>query len=132
MGVVRGLMSLVALAGAVALSVVAYVGPVENAVVVIPLVMLAYLVAIGLAGPWIGRCVIALCAVPLRVFGGAPGELTVAGSRARARRLSARRSSEALAALTGREREVLSAMAEGRTNAAIATQAGRPSASSKA
>jgi DNA-binding NarL/FixJ family response regulator len=38
--------------------------------------------------------------------------------------LAARRSAEALSALTGREREVLSAMAEGRTNAAIADALG--------
>ncbi|WP_326019835.1 response regulator transcription factor [Streptomyces endophyticus] len=38
--------------------------------------------------------------------------------------LAARRSAGALSALTGREREVLSAMAEGRTNAAIADALG--------
>ncbi|GAA0373069.1 ABC transporter permease [Actinoallomurus spadix] len=88
-GVVRGMASLAALAGAVALTVAAGVGPAESAAEVIPLVVLAYLVAIGLAGPWIGRCTIALCAPSLRAFGGAPGELAVAGTRARARRLSA-------------------------------------------
>ncbi|GHJ40861.1 ABC transporter permease [Streptomyces sp. TS71-3] len=88
-GAVRGMASLVALAGAAALTVVAGGGSAENAGEVIPLVVLAYLVAIGLAGPWIGRCTIALCTPLLRAFGGAPGELAVAGTRARARRLSA-------------------------------------------
>jgi putative ABC transport system permease protein len=88
-GTVRGMASLVALAGAVALTVVASLGSAENAAEVIPLVLLAYLVAIGFAGPWIGRCTIGLCAPLLRAFGGAPGELAVAGTRARARRLSA-------------------------------------------
>jgi putative ABC transport system permease protein len=88
-GTVRGMASLVALAGAVALTVVAGAGSAENAAEVIPLVLLAYLVAIGLAGPWIGRCTIALFTPLLRAFGGAPGELAVAGTRARARRLSA-------------------------------------------
>lgn len=86
-GAVRGVASLVTLAGAVTLTVVAGVGPDEDAAEVIPVLLLAYLMAIGLAGPWIGRCTIELCAPVLRV--GALGELAVAGTRARARRLSA-------------------------------------------
>ncbi|ATL31075.1 ABC transporter permease [Streptomyces formicae] len=88
-GAVRGVASLVALAGAVVLTVVAVAGSVENASQMIPLVLLCHLAAIGLAGPWIGRCVIALCARSRRAFGGVAGELAVAGTRARARRLSA-------------------------------------------
>ncbi|MFJ2767200.1 FtsX-like permease family protein [Streptomyces sp. NPDC087300] len=88
-GMLRGVASLVALAAGVVLTVVAVEGPVENASQTIPLVLLCHLAAIGLAGPWIGRCVSALCAPLLRASGGAPGELAVAGTRARARRLSA-------------------------------------------
>ncbi|WP_037574541.1 ABC transporter permease [Phaeacidiphilus oryzae] len=88
-GAARGLVSLPVLGGAVVLTGVAEAGSVENAAQVIPLVLLAYLVAIGFAGPWIGRCAIVLCAPLLRAFGGAPGELAIAGTRARARRLSA-------------------------------------------
>ncbi|MCM1972996.1 ABC transporter permease [Streptomyces sp. G1] len=88
-GPVRATASLVALAGAVVMTVAAVVGPAEEAGELIPLVVLGYLAAIGLAGPWIGRCTIALCAPVLRAFGGAPGELAEAGTRARARRLSA-------------------------------------------
>ncbi|MEB8340811.1 ABC transporter permease [Streptomyces endophyticus] len=88
-GVARGVASLVALAGAVALSAAGAAGPAENASQTIPLVLLCYLAGIGLAGPWIGRCVTALCARLLRPSGGAPAELAVAGTRARARRLSA-------------------------------------------
>ncbi|MGH4034111.1 FtsX-like permease family protein [Actinomycetota bacterium Odt1-20B] len=88
-GAARGVASLIALTGAVVLTVVAVEGSVENASQTIPLVLLCHLAAIGLAGPWIGRCVSALCARLLRASGGAPGELAVAGTRARARRLSA-------------------------------------------
>ncbi|MFE7171331.1 FtsX-like permease family protein [Streptomyces sp. NPDC057616] len=88
-GPVRATASLVALAGAVVMTVVAAVGPAEEAGELIPVVVLGYLVAIGLAGPWIGRCAIALCAPVLRTFGRAPGELAEAGTRARVRRLSA-------------------------------------------
>ncbi|MFE0172295.1 FtsX-like permease family protein [Streptomyces sp. NPDC059002] len=88
-GTVRGTASLVALTGAVAMTVVAAAGPAEDAGEVIPAVVFAHLLAIGLAGPWIGRCTVALCAPVLRAFGGAPGELAEAGTRVRVRRLSA-------------------------------------------
>ncbi|UUN25597.1 ABC transporter permease [Streptomyces sp. FIT100] len=88
-GRVRGTVSLVFLAGAVALTVVAAVGSAENAGDVIPLVLLAYLVATGVAGPWLGRFATRAAAPVLYAVGGVAGELAVAGSRARARRLSA-------------------------------------------
>lgn len=88
-GRVRGTASLVFLVGAGALTVAADHAPEEDAASVIPLVLLAYLVAIGLAGPWIGRLATALAAPLLHRVGGAAGELAVAGCRARARRLSA-------------------------------------------
>ncbi|MFD9427052.1 MULTISPECIES: ABC transporter permease [unclassified Streptomyces] len=88
-GVVRGLSAVLALLGAVALTAAARAGSVEDAGAAIPLVLLAHLVAIGLAGPWIGRLTAAVAAPLLRGPGGAAGELAVAGARARARRLSA-------------------------------------------
>lgn len=78
-GAVRGMVSLAALAGAVVLTGIAVTGSVENASQMIPLVLLCHLAAIGLAGPWIGRCVIALCARSRWAFGGAAGD--VAGVR---------------------------------------------------
>ncbi|MEU3853831.1 ABC transporter permease [Streptomyces sp. NPDC029554] len=88
-GGVRGLISLVFLAGAVTLTVVAAVGSAENAGDVIPLVLLAYLVATGVGGPWLGRLATRAAAPVLRSVGGVAGELAVAGCRARAGRLSA-------------------------------------------
>ncbi|MDJ1136818.1 ABC transporter permease [Streptomyces iconiensis] len=88
-GWIRGLASLVFLAGAAALTAAAEAGSAEDAASEVPLVLLAYLVAIGLAGPWIGRLATVVAAPLLRGFGGAAGELAVAGCRARSRRLSA-------------------------------------------
>ncbi|MGW3273889.1 ABC transporter permease [Streptomyces kronopolitis] len=88
-GRVRAIASLLALVGAVVMTVAAVVGSADEAGELIPVVVLGYLAAIGLAGPWIGRCTIVLCAPVLRAFGGAPGELAEAGTRTRARRLSA-------------------------------------------
>ncbi len=87
-GRVRGFASLVFAAGAVALTAAAGAGSTEDAAAEIPLVLLAYLIAIGLAGPWLGRLATAVAAPLLRGFGGVAGELAVAGSRARTRRLS--------------------------------------------
>ncbi|MFD5652063.1 MULTISPECIES: FtsX-like permease family protein [unclassified Streptomyces] len=88
-GRVRGALSLLFLLGAGALTVVAGAGSAEDAASEIPLVLLAYLVAIGFAGPWIGRLATAVAAPLLHRVGGVAGELAVAGCRARARRLSA-------------------------------------------
>ncbi|UNM12753.1 ABC transporter permease [Streptomyces formicae] len=85
----RGFASLVFVAGAGALTAAASAGSAEDAASEIPIVLLAHLVAIGLAGPWIGRVATAVAAPPLRSFAGAAGELAVAGCRARSRRLSA-------------------------------------------
>ncbi|WP_419996776.1 FtsX-like permease family protein [Streptomyces boninensis] len=88
-GRVRGFVSLVFIAGAVAITVAFSAGPAEDAGDGIPLVLLAYLIAAGMAGPWFGRIATRVAAPVLRRFGGVAGELAVAGSRARARRLSA-------------------------------------------
>jgi putative ABC transport system permease protein len=88
-GRVRGVASLVFLAGAAALTAAAGALSAEDAASEVPIVLLAYLVAIGLAGPWIGRLATALAAPPLCGLGGVAGELAVAGCRARTRRLSA-------------------------------------------
>ncbi|MER5970059.1 FtsX-like permease family protein [Streptomyces sp. NPDC002055] len=86
--VVRLLLAVGALAGAVALGSAVAAGPADRAAERVPLLLLLYLVAVGLAGPVLGRAGCALLAVPFRLFG-APGVLAVANSRARARRLSA-------------------------------------------
>ncbi|WP_432095861.1 FtsX-like permease family protein [Streptomyces sp. bgisy100] len=86
--VVRVLLAFGALAGAVALSSAVAAGPADRAAERVPLLLLLYLVAVGLAGPVLGRVGCTLLAVPFRLFG-APGVLAVANSRARARRLSA-------------------------------------------
>lgn len=88
-GRVRGLASLAFLAGAVVLTGVAAAGSAQDVGDVIPLVLLAYLVATGVGGPWLGRLATRLAAPVLRSLGGVAGELAVAGARARARRLSA-------------------------------------------
>lgn len=86
-GRVRGIASVVLFAAAAALTVAAGASSVEDAASEIPIVLLTYLVAIGLAGPWIGRAATALAAPLLRRCG-VVGELAVAGCRARSRRLS--------------------------------------------
>ncbi len=88
-GRIRGGACLLFLAGACALTVAARSGTARDTASEVPLVLLAHLVAIGLAGPWIGRLATALAAPLLRRFGRVAGELAVAGCRARARRLSA-------------------------------------------
>jgi putative ABC transport system permease protein len=69
-GRVRGLLSVVFLFGAGALTVAAGTGSAADAASEIPLVLLAYLIVIGLAGPWIGRLAIAAAAPSLRRFAG--------------------------------------------------------------
>ncbi|MFF3484207.1 FtsX-like permease family protein [Streptomyces sp. NPDC002701] len=88
-GRVRGFVSLVFLVGAVMLTGAAAAGPAEDAGDVIPLVLLAYLVTTAVAGPWLGRLATRAVTPALRAVGGVAGELAVAGSRARSRRLSA-------------------------------------------
>ncbi|MDN3028318.1 ABC transporter permease [Streptomyces sp. S.PB5] len=88
-GRVRATASLVVLAAACALTVVAGVSSAKDAASEIPMVLLAYLVAIGLGGPWIGRLATAVATPLLRRYGGVAGELAVAGARARSRRLAA-------------------------------------------
>ncbi|MFI6447217.1 FtsX-like permease family protein [Kitasatospora sp. NPDC050543] len=86
--VLRVLLALGVLAGAVVLRRAITSGPADRVAERIPLLLLAHLVAIGLAGPLLGRLASALAGVPFRLFG-ALGELAVANSRARSRRLSA-------------------------------------------
>ncbi|NGO72164.1 ABC transporter permease [Streptomyces boncukensis] len=88
-GRVRATAAVAFLVGAIGLSVAAGAGSVEDAASEIPVVLLAYLVAIGLAGPWIGRAATAVAAPLLRRYGGVAGELAIAGARARSRRLAA-------------------------------------------
>ncbi|MGX1975829.1 FtsX-like permease family protein [Streptomyces kronopolitis] len=88
-GRIRAVASLVFLAGACALSVIAGASSAKDAASEVPIVLLAYLVAIGLGGPWIGRLATAVAAPLLRRYGGVSGELAVAGARARSRRLAA-------------------------------------------
>lgn len=88
-GRVRAGASLLVLLGAVALTVAARSSDPADAGAQLPLVLIAYLVAIGLAGPWIGRLAAVVAAPLLVAVGGVSGELAVAGCRARSRRLSA-------------------------------------------
>ncbi|MER5867041.1 FtsX-like permease family protein [Kitasatospora sp. NPDC002040] len=86
--VVRVVLAAAALAGAVALQRVVTAGGPDRVAERVPLLLLAYLVAVGLAGPVLGRLAAVPAGLLLRRFG-APGELAVANSRARSRRLSA-------------------------------------------
>ncbi|MFE9383871.1 FtsX-like permease family protein [Streptomyces sp. NPDC007025] len=95
-GAVRGLGAVLAVSGAVTLTAVTAAGPREEVGEHLPLVLLAYLVGVGCAGPVIGRAVALLLAVPVRLLtarpalgGGAAAELAFAQARAAARRLSA-------------------------------------------
>jgi putative ABC transport system permease protein len=81
-------LAFVALAGAVALTVVEFALPREAAYDLAVLVLLAYLVAVGLAGPLLGRVVTAVTR-PLSRLLGVVGELAVANNLARSRRMSA-------------------------------------------
>lgn len=88
MGTPRRLLAVVALAGAVTLTVVEFTLPAATAYDVVPLVLLAYLVTVGLAGPFLGRAATALT-VPVSRLLGVTGELAVANNRARSRRMPA-------------------------------------------
>ncbi|MFD9822889.1 ABC transporter permease [Streptomyces violascens] len=88
-GRVRATAFVAFLVGAIGLSVAAGASSVEDAVSEIPVVLLAYLAAIGLAGPWIGRVATAAAAPLLRRYGGVAGELAIAAARARSGRLAA-------------------------------------------
>ncbi|SER51469.1 ABC transporter permease [Streptomyces qinglanensis] len=95
-GAVRGLGAVLAVSGAVALTAVTAAGPREDVGEHLPLVLLAYLVGVGCAGPVIGRAAARLLAGPMRLLtapralgGGAAAELAFAQTRAAARRLSA-------------------------------------------
>ncbi|MFI6939855.1 FtsX-like permease family protein [Streptomyces sp. NPDC050418] len=54
----------------------------------VPLILIAYLVAVSLAGPALGRLTASLLSGPLRLVYGGVGDLAVMGSRARSHRLS--------------------------------------------
>ncbi|MDG4864233.1 ABC transporter permease, partial [Streptomyces sp. T-3] len=84
----RGIAAAVVLTGACALTVLMGIQG-EKAAESVPIVLLAMLVGVGLAGPLIGRATAALLSGPLCRLAGIEGELAVANSRARARRLSA-------------------------------------------
>ncbi|MCG7285113.1 ABC transporter permease [Cellulomonas sp. ACRRI] len=87
-GRVRAVVAVLVLAGAAGLTVVAGASSAADAASEVPIVLLAYLIGIGLAGPWIGWSVTALVAPVLLRHVGVAGELAVAGCRARSRRLS--------------------------------------------
>jgi putative ABC transport system permease protein len=88
MGVPRRLLAVVATVGAVVLTVVEFSLPRETAYDLAILVLLAYLVAVGLAGPLLGR-VVTVATRPLSRLLGVVGELAVANNLARSRRMSA-------------------------------------------
>ncbi|MGP3978177.1 FtsX-like permease family protein [Streptomyces sp. 8N114] len=94
-GVVRGIGAVLALFGAAVLTAITAAGPREDVGEHLPLVLLAYLVGVGFAGPAIGRTAARLLAVPVRLLtlpralgGGAAAELAFAQARATSRRLS--------------------------------------------
>ncbi|MER7411921.1 FtsX-like permease family protein [Streptomyces cacaoi] len=87
--VLRGVAAVLACAGAGALTALTAAGPREDAGEHLPLVLLAYLVAVALAGPALVRGVTAAAGAVRWIVGdGAAGELARAGVRARAGRLS--------------------------------------------
>jgi putative ABC transport system permease protein len=94
-GVLRAVGAVLALFGAAVLTAVTAAGPREDVGEHLPLVLLAYLVAVGFAGPVIGRTAARLLSIPVRLVtapralgGGAAAELAFAQARAAARRLS--------------------------------------------
>jgi putative ABC transport system permease protein len=82
---VRRVLAVLASGGAVALTVVEFTLPREQAYDLAILVLLAYLVAVGLAGPWLGRAV----TWPFSQLLGVTGELAAANNRARSTRMAA-------------------------------------------
>lgn len=94
-GVLRGVGTLLALCGAAVLTAVTAAGPREDVGEHLPLVLLAHLVAVGCAGPALGRAAVLLLTWPVRLVtaprvlgGGAAAQLALAQVRAQARRLS--------------------------------------------
>lgn len=83
----RRFLAAVATAGAVALTVLEYALPARSASELVPVVLLAYLVAVGLAAPFLGPAITAVTAPVSRLLG-VTGELAVANNRARSRRMS--------------------------------------------
>ncbi|GAA2084817.1 hypothetical protein GCM10009801_46200 [Streptomyces albiaxialis] len=89
LGPVRAVGAVLALGGAAALTAATASVPAEEAGERLPLVLLAYLVAVGLAGPALGRLAAGAGGLVLRLLGDrAEGELAVSHARAHTRRLS--------------------------------------------
>jgi putative ABC transport system permease protein len=82
---VRMGLAIVALGGAVTLTVVEFALPKDTAYDIAILVLLAYLVAVGLGGPWLGRAF----TFPFSRLFGVTGELAAANNRARSSRMAA-------------------------------------------
>ncbi|MFE7526579.1 ABC transporter permease [Kitasatospora sp. NPDC057542] len=88
-GVVRTLLGLVAIAGGVVLTVVAANLRGENAANTALGVVMCFLVAIALLGPWVARIAAGVLGLPLRAgAGGTSGSLAADNARANARRLT--------------------------------------------
>ncbi|MFG3253872.1 FtsX-like permease family protein [Streptomyces sp. NPDC048172] len=89
LGPVRAVGAVLALGGAAALTAATLSAPADEAAEHLPLVLLAYLVAVGLAGPALGRLAAGVFGLLLRALGDrAEGELAVSHARAHTRRLS--------------------------------------------
>ncbi|MFI0896834.1 FtsX-like permease family protein [Streptomyces sp. NPDC020983] len=86
-GVVRTVLGTAALAGGVALAVVAAHTTGDDAASVALGVVFCFMVGVALLGPVVAWLASALLGIPLRA-GGAPGELAAANTRANARRLA--------------------------------------------
>ncbi|MEU3571637.1 FtsX-like permease family protein, partial [Kitasatospora sp. NPDC036755] len=88
-GVVRTLLGLVAVVGGVVLAVVAAGMSGENAANTALGVVMCFLAAIALLGPWVARVAAGVLGLPLRAgAGGAAGSLAADNARANARRLT--------------------------------------------
>ncbi|MFF3002128.1 ABC transporter permease [Kitasatospora sp. NPDC057940] len=89
MGVVRTVLGVVAIAGGVVLTVVAASLDGENAASTALGVVMCFLLAIALLGPWVARITAGVLGLPLRAgAGGAAGSLAADNARANARRLT--------------------------------------------
>ncbi|MFE7192231.1 FtsX-like permease family protein [Kitasatospora sp. NPDC057541] len=87
LGVVRTLLGVVFTAGGVVLAAVAANLDGENAANTALGVVMCFLVAVALLGPWVARSAAWVLGLPLRA-GGAPGSLAADNTRANARRLA--------------------------------------------
>ncbi|MFE2109778.1 FtsX-like permease family protein [Kitasatospora sp. NPDC059463] len=87
LGVVRTLLGVVFTAGGVVLAAVAATLDGENAANTALGVVMCFLVAVALLGPWVARAAAWVLGLPLRA-GGAPGSLAADNTRANARRLA--------------------------------------------